>query len=71
LEEGVQMDYELLKRLDDDLATILPKDFEVKGYKQQKEFRMSFICKTDSTYYGSEHDGYLKPVDGKLEAVSF
>ena len=71
LEEGVQMDYELLKRLDDDLATILPKDFEVKGYKQQKEFRMSFICKTDSTYYGSEHDGYLKPAGGKLEEVSF
>ena len=71
LEEGAQMDYELLKRLDDDLATILPKGFEVLGYKQQQEFKMSFICKTDSSYYGSEHDGYLKPVDGKLEAVSF
>ena len=71
LEEGAQMDYELLKRLDDNLATILPKGFEVLGYKQQLEFKMSFICKTDSSYYGSEHDGYLKPVDGKLEAVSF
>jgi acyl-CoA synthetase (AMP-forming)/AMP-acid ligase II len=71
LEEGAQMDYELLKRLDDNLATMLPKGFEVKGYKQQKEFKMSFICKTDSSYYGTEHDGYLKPVNGKLEAVSF
>jgi hypothetical protein len=32
---------------------------------------MSFICKTDSSYYGTEHDGYLKPVDGQLKAVSF
>lgn len=71
LEEGAQMNYELLKRLDDDLAAMLPKGFEVKGYKQQKEFKMSFICKTDSSYYGSEYDGYLKPVDGKLETVSF
>jgi hypothetical protein len=71
LEEGAQMNYELLKRLDDDLATILPKGFELKGYKQQEEFKMSFICKTNSSYYGTEHDGYQKPVDGKLEAVSF
>ena len=71
LEEGAQMNYELLKRLDDDLAAMLPKGFEVKGYKQQKEFRMSFICKTDSSYYGSEHDGYLKPAGGKLEEISF
>jgi hypothetical protein len=71
LEEGAQMNYELLKRLDDDLAAMLPKGFEVKGYKQQKEFRMSFICKTDSSYYGSEHDGYLKPAGGILEEVSF
>lgn len=71
LEGGAQMNYELLKRLDDDLAAMLPKGFEVKGYKQQKEFKMSFICKTDSSYYGSEYDGYLKPVDGKLETVSF
>lgn len=71
LEEGAQMNYELLKRLDDDLAAMLPKGFEVKGYKQQKEFRMSFICKTDSSYYGSEHDGYLKPAGGKLEDISF
>lgn len=71
LEDGAQMDYKLLKRLDDSLATILPEGFEVKGYKQQQEFRMSFICKTDSSYYGTEHDGYLKPADGKLETVSF
>ena len=71
LEEGAQMNYELLKRLDDDLATMLPKGFEVLGYKQQQEFKMSFICKTNSSYYGTEHDGYLKPTDGKLEAVSF
>lgn len=71
LEEGAQMNYELLKRLDDDMATILPKGFELKGYKQQEEFKMSFICKTNSSYYGTEHDGYQKPVDGKLEAVSF
>jgi hypothetical protein len=50
---------------------MMPKGFEVLGYKQQQEFKMSFICKTDFSYYGSEHDGYLKPVDGKLEAVSF
>jgi acyl-CoA synthetase (AMP-forming)/AMP-acid ligase II len=71
LEEGAQWNYELLKRLDDDLATMLPEGFELKGYKQQQEFKMSFICKTDSSYYGTEHDGYLKPVNGKLEAVSF
>lgn len=71
LEEGAQMNYELLKRLDDDLATTLPEGFELKGYKQQEEFRMSFICKTDSSYYGTEHDGYLKPANGKLEEVSF
>jgi acyl-CoA synthetase (AMP-forming)/AMP-acid ligase II len=71
LEEGAQWNYELLKRLDDSLATMLPEGFELKGYKQQQEFKMSFICKTDSSYYGTEHDGYLKPVNGKLEAVSF
>lgn len=71
LEEGAQMNYELLKRLDDDLTAILPKDFEVMGYKQQKEFRMSFICKTDSSYYGTEHDGYLKPTNGTLKTISF
>lgn len=71
LEEGAQMNYELLKRLDDSLATMLPEGFELKGYKQQQEFKMSFICKTDSSYYGTEHDGYLKPVDGQLKAVSF
>jgi hypothetical protein len=32
---------------------------------------MSFICKTDSTYYGSEHDGYVKPAGGQLKAVAF
>ena len=71
LEEGAQMNYELLKRLDDDLTAILPKGFEVMGYKQQKEFRMSFICKTDSSYYGTEHDGYLKPTNGTLKTISF
>jgi hypothetical protein len=71
LEEGEQMNYELLKRLDDDLAAWLPKGVEVLGYKQQDLFRMSFICKTDATYYGTELDGYLKPVGGKLKAVSF
>lgn len=72
LEEGAQMDYELLKRLDEDLAAMLPKGVEVMGYKQQQvDFKMSFICKTDATYYGTEHDGYLKPVNGQLKAVSF
>lgn len=71
LEDGAQMNYDLLKRLDDDLATMLPKGFEVQGYKQQQEFKMSFICKTNSSYYGTEHDGYLKPDNGKLKDVSF
>lgn len=72
LENGEQMNYELLKRLDDNLTAWLPKGVEVLGYKQQEEaFKMSFVCKTDATYYGTEKDGYQKPVDGQLKAVSF
>ncbi len=70
LEDGAQMNYELLKRLDDDLATMLPKGFEVKGYKQQEEFQMSFICKTNVAHYASEYDGYLKPSNGHLIEVT-
>lgn len=70
LEDGAQMNYELLKRLDDDLATMLPKGFEVKGYKQQEEFKMSFICKTNVAHYASEYDGYVKPSNGQLTEVT-
>lgn len=71
LEKGAQMNYDLLKRLDEALTAILPEGVEVMGYKQQEEFKMSFICKTDSSYYGTEHDGYLKADNGKLKPVSF
>lgn len=71
LENGAQMDYDLLKRLDDNMATMLPKGVEVSGYKQQEEFKMSFICKTDSYHYGTERDGYLKPSGGQLVEVVF
>lgn len=71
LKEDAKMDYELVKRLDDDIASMLPEGVEVKGYKQQKEFRISLICKTDIFSYGTEYDGYWKPVDGTLKAVSF
>ena len=71
LEKGARMTYDMLKRLDDDLATMLPKGVEVQGYKQQDEFRISFACKTDSTSYGAQHDGYSKPDNGNLKAVSF
>ena len=71
MENGAQMDYDLLKRLDDKMATMLPKGVEVSGYKQQEEFKMSFICKTDSYHYGTERDGYLKPSGGQLVEVVF
>lgn len=72
LEKGEEMTYELVKRLDDDLKSWLPSGVEVQGYKLQHEsFKMSFVCKTDATAYGKEHDGYVKPVDGRLEPVSF
>lgn len=73
LQEGREFGYELLKRLDDDLKAWLPQGVEVLGYKQQAgSFKMSFVCKTDSTAYGAETDGYMKPLaDGSLKPVSF
>ena len=71
LEKDAQMTSDLLKRLDDNLATMLPKGVEVQGYKQQDEFKIGFGCKTDSTFYGAQHDGYLKTDSGNLKAVSF
>lgn len=73
LQEGREFNYELLKRLDDDLKAWLPKGVEVQGYKQQQgSFKMSFVCKIDSISYGNETDGYMKALaNGKLEPVAF
>lgn len=71
LEEGEQMDYQLLKRLDDDMKSFLPEGVTVSGYKQQTGyFRISFVGKTDSTSYSAEHDGYVKAVDGRVVELS-